>query len=339
MLPVTVVALESASPSSVAITLDVLTVANHYCREAGRPPAFDVALHGSGAVLFRPFLRGPEAAHGAPELVIVPGQFFSRTSNYRQRLRSPDAIEALEFLHSAVKTGAHVAGSCSGTLLMAAGGCLDGKRATTAWWLAPLFTELFPAVRLDTAALIVRDGECTTAGAAMAQMDLMVSLVARYAGATVADQCARRLVLDERRSQLPYLAVGLLAASSDSVAAAAAWARARLHEKIGVNDLARAVGQSPRTFARRVTGATGLSPIQFLQQIRVERAVELLETSTLPFEEIAYRVGYSEPSTLRMLIRRGLGFGPRAVRARARATPGVSYAIPGNQNAFAPRAA
>ncbi|MEO9229955.1 MAG: helix-turn-helix domain-containing protein [Devosia sp.] len=61
-----------------------------------------------------------------------------------------------------------------------------------------------------------------------------------------------------------------------------------------------------------------MSPIQFLQQLRVERAVELIESTALPFEEIAYQVGYSDPSTLRGLIRRGSGLGPRDLRARAR---------------------
>jgi transcriptional regulator GlxA family with amidase domain len=102
------------------------------------------------------------------------------------------------------------------------------------------------------------------------------------------------------------------------VARAVVWARPRLDKAIGVNDIAAAVGQSSRTFARRVAAATGLSPIQFLQQLRVERAIELIETTALPFEEIAYRVGYSDPSTLRSLIRRGAGLGPRDLRARAR---------------------
>jgi transcriptional regulator GlxA family with amidase domain len=167
---------------------------------------------------------------------------------------------------------------------------------------------------------VLSDGRFTTAGAAMAQMDLMVGLVARHAGAEVAEGCARKMVLDERRSQIPYMAIGLLAASSESVARAAAWARPRLGEGIGVKDLALAVGQSPRTFSRRVVAATGLSPIQFLQQLRVERAIELLESTLLPVEEIAYRVGYSDPSTLRSLIRRGAGLGPRDLRARARSS-------------------
>lgn len=319
MLPTTILALETALASSVAITIDVLAMANRVLVQAGRPPAFEVRLQGSGAALFRPFLAAAEAPHDTPELLIVPAQGLSKARSYAERIEEVDAMEARAVIIAAAAKGAHIASSCTGALLVASTGVLDGRRATSAWWLGPVFAELFPAVRLLTAELIVTDGTMTTAGAAMAQMDLMVGLVARYAGGEIAEACARTMVLDERRSQTPYMAVSLLAASSESVARAAAWARGRLGEPIAVADLAAAVGQSPRTFSRRVARATGLSPVQFLQQLRVERAIELIETTALPFEEIAFRVGYADPSTLRVLVRRGAGLGPRDLRARARA--------------------
>ena len=318
MVPVTIVALETALASSVTVTIDVLAMANQICLGNGRPLAFDVRLAGSGARLFRPFLAFPEARHDLAELLILPAQGLSKADCYRKRLSEPDAAQARRVAIATAEAGGHVASSCTGTLLLASTGLLDGRRATTAWWLATVFAELYPAVVLDTAQLVLNDGGFTTAGAAMAQMDLMVRLVARYAGADVAEDCARRMVLDERRSQLPYMAIGLLAASNESVARAAAWARPRLGEGLSVNALAAAVGQSPRTFSRRVSAATGLSPVRFLQQLRVEQAVDLIETTSLPFEEVAYRVGYSDPSTLRSLIRRGSGLGPRELRSRAR---------------------
>jgi transcriptional regulator GlxA family with amidase domain len=321
MLPVTVLALDGAMASSVTVTLDVLAMANHAYINAGRPPAFDIRLEGSGAKLFRPFLAFPEAAHATPELLIVPAQGLSKAASYADRLTASDAEHARRIIRRAAENEAHVASSCTGTLLLASSRLLDGRRATTAWWLAPVFSEMFPQVRLDSAELIVTDGLFTTAGAAMAQMDLMVGLVARHAGAEVAEVCARKMVLDERRSQTPYMAIGLLAASSESIAKAAAWARPRLDEPISVNDLASAAGHSPRTFSRRVAAATGLSPIQFLQQLRVERAIELIESTHLPFEQIAFRVGYADPSTLRGLIRRGLGVGPRDLRSLRRIHP------------------
>lgn len=326
MLPITILTLESALASSVTITIDVLAMANHVCAAAGRPPAFAVRLVGSGAHLFRPFLAFPEATHDIAELFIIPAQGLSKAADCRARLDEPDARAAVDLILAAAAAGAHVASSCTGTLLLASTGLIDQRRATTAWWLAPVFHELYPSVALDTAELVLSDGPFTTAGAAMAQMDLMVGLIARYAGAEIAEGCTRRMLLDERRSQTPYMAIGLLAASNESVARAAAWARPRLGERIGVNDLAAAVGQSPRTFSRRVASATGLSPVQFLQQLRVEQAIALIETSTLPFDEVAFLVGYSDPSTLRALIRRGAGLGPREIRARAR--PATARPLP-----------
>lgn len=326
MLPITILALETALASSVTITIDVLAMANHVCIGNGRPRAFDVRLVGTGAHLFRPFLAFPEGDREQSELFIVPAQGLSKAASYPARLADPDAEAARGLIFAAAAEGAHVASSCTGTLLVASTGLLDARRATTAWWLAPVFRELYAHVTLDTAELVLSDGNFTTAGAAMAQMDLMVGLVARYAGADIAEGCTRRMLLDERRSQTPYMAMGLLAASSESVARAVSWARPRLGERIGVNDLAAAVGQSARTFSRRVTSATGLSPVQFLQQLRVERAIELIETTTLPFEEVAYRVGYSDPSTLRRLVQRAAGVGPRELRARVR--PAAARPLP-----------
>lgn len=312
----TIVALEGALASSVTITIDVLAMANRICHGLGRRGVFDVRLAGSGAAHFRPFLAFSEAAHDVPELLILPAQGLSKADSYVTRLAEPDAATARRLICEAARAGAEVTASCTGVLLLASTGLLAGRRATTAWWLAPTFREMFPDVRLDASELVLSDGAFTTAGAAMAQMDLTVGLVARYAGAQVADACARRMVLDERRSQAPYLALGLLAATDETVSRAASFARSRLADSVSVNDLADAAGVAPRTFARRVARATGLSPIQFLQRLRMERAVELIETTPLPFDEIAYQVGYADPSTLRGVLRRSLGMGPRELRAR-----------------------
>jgi transcriptional regulator GlxA family with amidase domain len=316
ILATTIIALDGALASSVTITLDVLAMANRQCVTAGRASVFDIRIVGSGSRLFKPFLAAPEAQHVTPALLIVPAQGFSKAESYVDRLEDTDCGQAVEWIAAAAEAGAVIASSCTGTLLVARSGVLNGKRATTAWWLAPAFRSMFPAVLLDSNDLMVSDDPLITAGAAMAQMDLMVALVARHAGAEIAEACARIMVLDERRSQLPYMAMGLLAAANESVARVAAWARPRLHDELTVGALAAAVGQSPRTFARRVHGATGLSPIRFLQQLRMERAIELIETTALPFEEIAYRVGYRDPSTLRLVIRKRLGMGPRDLRAR-----------------------
>jgi len=324
MIIVDVLVLKGAMPSSVVLTIDVLATANQIRISAGRAPAFAVRVSGSGARATRAFvggaLRGAEPT-GAAKIVIVPGLGLTTESAVADRLAQRDAVAARRTLTDAAASGAEVCTSCSGTFLFAAAGLLSGRRATTTWWLAPLFRRLHPEVRLDTDALVVVDGPVTTAGAAMAQIDLTLSIVARHAGARLADQCTRYLLLDQRRSQSRYMALGFLAASDERVARAEAWARKRLGQNFTVDDLAAAVGMSPRSFARCVARATGLSPVRFLQRLRVERAMELLETSRLSFDAIAHQVGYAEPSTLRRLIRRNGGERPRALRPMSVSKP------------------
>jgi len=332
MIHIEVLVLRGAMPSSVAITLDLLATANRLRSAAGRAPVFDIRVAGSGAAAARSFAGLPRNASGdgrPADVIVVPGLGMSSEAEVRQRLAKRDAVQARERLVAAAARGAQIATSCSGTFLLAAAGLLDRRRATTTWWLAPLFRRLYPQVRLDSAALVVTDGPVTTAGAAMAQLDLMLAVLARHGGARLADRCARYLLLDERRSQSRYMALGFLAAADAHLARAGAWARKRLDTEFSVSDLAAAVGLAPRTFARRVAHATGLSPVRFLRRLRVERAIELLETTKLTFDEIARQVGYAEPTTLRRALRHEAGRGARDLRAGAAAETGrISRAPP-----------
>jgi transcriptional regulator GlxA family with amidase domain len=158
--------------------------------------------------------------------------------------------------------------------------------------------------------MVVADWPIATAGAAMAQMDLMLAVVGRFAGPSLAKACASYLLLDERRSQAPFMAIAFLGGQDPRIARAEKWVRDNIARDFAINELAVAVALAPRTFARRVAATCGLSPIQFVQQIRLEIARFLLETTRLPVEQIARQVGYAEPSTLRRLIRRDTKHSP-----------------------------
>lgn len=317
LVVVEVLILKGASPSSVAITCELLQTANRMRAAAGRPPAFAVRLQGSGARAARMmFDRGLETAHAGPaNVVVTPGLALADEAALVAGLARGDMAEARERLAAAFHGGAEIASSCSGVFLAASAGVLDGRRATTSWWLAPLFRRMFPAVTLETDAMVVRDGKITTAGAAMAQMDLMLSLIARHGDVALAERCARYMLLETRPSQARYMAISFLSAADERVARAERWLKTRLEETIPVAAMAEAAGLAPRTFARRVERATGLSPVRFLQRLRVERAIELLEVTQLSFDEIAARVGYADPSSLRRLLRRNGALGAREIRS------------------------
>ena len=127
------------------------------------------------------------------------------------------------------------------------------------------------------------------------------------------------LLLDTHASQAPFMAVHTLAANDATVQRAEAWVRAHIGEEFDVARLARAVGLGQRTLARRLKSAVGMTPIGFVQRLRVELASQLLETTRLSLDEIGARVGYSDASALRRLIQRELRASPRELRRRARA--------------------
>jgi transcriptional regulator GlxA family with amidase domain len=317
MRMVEVMVLAGAMPSSVAITADVIATANRLAVVEGRSPVFAPRFSGSGRRMAGQLCDVDPAwkdISGDTDIVIVPGLGATTEPGVRERLGRRDARTAVRALGRVAAGGGEIAASCTSVFLLAEAGLLDGRRATTTWWLAPLFARMYPGVRLEAEEMVVADGPVLTAGAAMAQLDLMLSLVTRHGGPGLAERCARYLLLDGRRSQARYMALGYLSESDPDVVRAERWARAHLETGISAPELAAAAGLSTRTFARRVERATGLSPVRFLQRLRVERAVELLETTNCTVEEIARRVGYAEPTTLRRILRRNAGVRPRDVR-------------------------
>jgi transcriptional regulator GlxA family with amidase domain len=305
--------LKGAFPSSVAVTFDLFATANRLREVNRRPAPFALRAIGSGAKQARAFIGGKDAV-GPADVLIVPGLGLNSAEEISERLAERDARSARRLLLATAENKVTIAAACSSVFLLGSAGILDGRRATTTWWLAPLFRKLYPDVLLDADALVVTDGPFTTAGAALAQLDLCLSLVSRFAGSKLADACARFLLLDQRRSQARYMALGYLTDGDDHVRRAERWARAHLDNPLNVDAMAKAAGLGLRTFARRVERATGLTPLQLLQSLRMERAVELIETTEMPFDDIAQRVGYADASALRRLLRKQ-NMGVRTLRS------------------------
>lgn len=310
MTKVVVLELPGRMASSAAITHDVLATANRVSAAAGRPAPFSVTT--------LPCI-GPRT-RSIPlrtDLVIVPGLGVDTADRLADRLAEPDCRRASQLLARASRAGASIAASCASTFLLAEAGLLDGRRATTTWWFAPLFRRRYPAVTLLVDQIVVADWPVATGGAAMAQMDLMLAVVAKFAGSGLAKACANYLLLDDRRSQAPFMAITYLAGQDPKVATAESWVRKNVSRDFGVGELAKAMALTPRTFARRVSAVCGMSPIQFIRRIRIETARFLLETTRLPVEEISRQVGYADSSTLRRLMRRDTRLSPADFRRSA----------------------
>lgn len=311
MTRVWVLKLQEGMASSLAITLDVLETANQISVRGGRRAPFEVRT-----VPVRQSTRSGSFDFARGDLLIVPGLGVRSEAELMDSLATPAVRRAGRIAAEAQAAGASISGSCAGTFILAQAGLLSGRRATTTWWLAPTFHRLHPDVELIADRIVVADWPIATAGAAMAQMDLMLAVIARFASPGLSEACARYMLLDQRQSQAPYMAVGFLAGRDEQIARAEAWARANIGRDFSMDELAAAACLSPRTFARRLATVCGMSPIKFAQRIRIEAAERLLETTRLSVDEVARRVGYAEPSTLRRLIRRESRPSPAELRRR-----------------------
>lgn len=316
---VAILVADGFTDSGLAVALDVLRTANALARRAGRATAFDVSvlaptrrLRAASGMTVGP--TGPLSSASRAELVLVPGYWVETADDMNAVVARADVRKLVKVIGAAFSRGAMVASSCGGAFLLAEAGVLDGHTATTTWWLAPQLRQRCPEATIEAERALVVDGRLITAGAVFAQADLALHMVARVCGPTLSRNVARLLLLDTHASQAAFMAVRQLAANDRTVRRAEAWARARLGDSFSVVDMARAVGTSPRTLARRLAEAVGTTPIGFVQRLRVEQAVHLIETTSLTLEEVSARVGYGDANALRRVMRRHVSASPRELR-------------------------
>ncbi|MGE0644775.1 MAG: GlxA family transcriptional regulator [Nitrospira sp.] len=248
-----------------------------------------------------------------PDVALVPAIGAKMPETLGVALKRRDVADAQALLRDWSAAGTLVGAACTSTFVLAGSSLLDGHHATTSWWLAPFFRERYPHVVLDESRMIVPASRLVTAGAALAHLDLALWIVRRRSPA-LATLTARYLVVDPRPSQAAFAIPDHLAHADPCVERFERWARRRLADGFSLDDAARAINTSPRTLTRRLQSVVGKSPLAFFQDLRVERAVHLLQTSTRTIDEIAAQVGYANGVTLRTLIRRKIGRGLRELR-------------------------
>ena len=317
---VQVLALSSVFDTGLATVLDAFQTANELAPMLGLPsPRFDVEIVSvRRSVRTSLGLSVPVQAIGRrkPDCVVVPAIGYKMPDALQTALAQPEIESAAEVLRGWAKEGATVTAACIGTFVLAESGLLDHHQATTSWWLAPLFRKRYPSVMVDESNMLVKSGKFVTAGAALSHMDLALWLI-RRSSPKLASLTAKYLIVDSRPSQSAYILTDHLIHSDPLVERFESWARTRLAHGFSLEEAAKAVGSSKRTLARRMQAVLGRSPLAYIQNLRIERAVHLLKTSKESVEEIAARVGYREGVTLRTLLRRRLGYGVKEIRRTA----------------------
>ncbi|MDP9600232.1 UNVERIFIED_ORG: transcriptional regulator GlxA family with amidase domain [Variovorax paradoxus] len=316
-----ILALDGVFDTGLSTVLDVFTTANELTAMLQLDVApFEVTLTGvrkrvrtsQGFTVL--VARAPDTA--TADWLIVPALGCKMPETLEPALRRADVRDACAALKERSDRNANVAAACIGTFVLAESGVLDRHKATTTWWLATLFRQRYPGVQLEDSRMLVSSGHLVTAGAALSHVDLALWIV-RQASPELATLVARYLIVDSRPSQSAYVISDHLSHSDPLVERFERWARGRLADGFSLDEAAQAAGTSKRTLARRMQQVLGKSPLSYVQDLRVERAVHLLKTSDKSLEQIAGMVGYADGVTLRTLLRQRLGRGVREVRLEA----------------------
>lgn len=252
----------------------------------------------------------------APDIVYVP-----------EILVAPDAPisgrfdEALEWLQRCHRSGATLASACSGALLLAESGLLDGHEATTHWAYCDEMRRRYPKVTVHGSRCLVASGEgqrIITSGGGTSYLDLGLFLAARVFGIEEAIRLARAYLIDwHRHGQLPFSSLACSRQVGDRhVAAMQEWIAENYAHPAPVAAMIEMSPLPERSFKRRFAQATGFTPLEYVHALRVEEAKQLLEMTDLPIDAVADEVGYEDGSFFRRLFRRKVGLSPHAYRLR-----------------------
>lgn len=232
----------------------------------------------------------------------------------------------LDYLRDAPRRSRRVAAICTGAVVLAAAGLLDGKRATTHWFHAQEFKKRYPGVLLDEDRIFVVDGQIWTSAGMTAGVDLALALVEKDFGLDTARMVARKLVVYQRRGggQSQFSALLELDAKSDRVQMALAHAREHLAGDLSVETLADVARLSPRQFSRVFREETGQSPAKAIERLRVEAARLMMETTRHPIEVIARESGFGDRERMRQAFLRAFGQPPQSIQ---RTSAGAASAL------------
>lgn len=291
---------------------DLLQIAAGFSTDKGGPPlrtSHWQLMAGGGFA--RVHDNHPDGEGAFPDIVVVPGRLTGPADR-------EEAAPYAAWLRERHAQGAVLAANCGGVFMLAETGLLAGRPATTHWLFAEPFRERFPEVRMDATRIVIEDGEIITAGGLMAWTDLGMRLVDRLYGPTIMLETGRFLLIDPAgREQRHYSSFApRLTHGDEAILRLQHWLQAREAKAVTVREMASQAAMEERTFLRRFKAATGMTPIEYSQHLRIGKARELLEFTRRPVDQIAWSVGYEDAGAFRKSFHRIIGLSPSEYRQR-----------------------
>jgi transcriptional regulator GlxA family with amidase domain len=302
--------------SSIVGAYKIFTRANEYWKDLGKKQLFEIELAGiSKKVAFYDglFEVKPHThieAIKKTDLIIIP----SLNHNYETAVKKNRLL--IDWIEQQYRVGAEIASICTGAFLLAASGLLDGKTCSTHWSAAEQLRKFFPNVDVKSDYLITDEDGIYTNGGAYSFLNLIIYLVEKYYDRQTAIFCSKVFQIEiDRQSQSPFtIFTGQKLHGDEVVKKAQAFIESKLHEKISVEYLSSLFAVGRRNFDRRFIKATGNTPVEYAQRVKMEAAKKAFENTRKTVNEVMYEVGYSDAKAFREVFRKITGMSPLVYR-------------------------
>jgi transcriptional regulator GlxA family with amidase domain len=304
--------------SSIIGAYKIFTRANEYWRSASKRTLYKIEVAGisetveyyDGLCSIRPHISISKIAR--TNLIIIP----SLNHNYQEAVKQNKLM--IDWIERQYKDGAEVASICTGAFLLASSGLLDGKSCSTHWSAAENFRTMFPKVTLQMDKLITDEHGIYTNGGAYSFLNLIIYLVEKYYDRQTAIFCAKVFQIEmDRNSQSEFtIFTGQKSHGDEMVKMAQDFIEHHVDEKISFEDLSTQFLVGRRNFDRRFIKATGNTPLEYAQRVKIESAKKSFETTRKSISEVMYEVGYSDLKAFREVFRKITGISPLEYKAK-----------------------
>ena len=303
---------EGNNLSSIVGAYKIFTRANNYWQQLGNAPNFQIQLVGSaqtvnyfdGLFSVKPHTHIDKISQS--NLIIIP----SLNHHFEDGIN--ENKELINWIAKQYKNGAEIASICTGAFLLAATGLMDGKVCSTHWSAAHNFRQMFPKVNLQTDNLITDEAGICTNGGAYSFLNLMIYLVEKYFDRQTAVFCAKVFQIEmDRNNQSEFtIFTGQKQHSDEMVLQAQLFIEKNIEDKISIEELSSRLNVGRRSFDRRFVKATGNTPIEYAQRVKIEAAKKAFETNRKTITEVMYEVGYTDVKAFREVFRKITGLSP-----------------------------
>ena len=304
--------------SSLILTIEVIEKANEYYKETGKQPVFKTILIGDSKVKLSKYgsfsiHQDNDLTEGVKaDLIIVP----SLGDDIEKALKQNE--KSIEWVKNQYKAGAEVASLCTGAFVLAAAGLLDGKQCSTHWGAADAFKKLYPSVKLSIDKIITEEHGVYTTGGALSSMNLILYIIEKYYNRETAIYCAKVFEVDmDRNSQSSFIIFsGQKGHDDKEIKKAQKYMEEHVGHKIVMEEIAEKLSIDRRNFDRRFKKATGNTPLEYLQRVKIEVAKKYFETTRKNINEVMYDVGYTDVRAFREVFKKITGLSPIEYRGK-----------------------